>query len=435
MEHMVDISTQLAGVTMRTPFGVSPHNLDKPWFPGKKAAELFAKYVEAGAGYIYIPALVPGEPTEAEKNLDFPALFGSQNYVGRWMKVGLDSQHREVIAHIYTAKNLFNYVSWAKELMDTLRPTLPENVPVIAQVLVHDMDPVKWADQVKRVVDAIKPDIIELNTGCPVGAMCHLDAKNLPPEAKWGMMMGAAPEVFLPVLEACVNATSLPVGFKLTPEVGYPRMLYLTEEARNVGARFVVTTHKYFVVPPPDIWNEGRGKYPGVSDQANILSDIGGPMLRFSMYKATALISKNIPGIDTFAGGGITAPEHIVEAIMLGAKACQTLTGIVLNGIEFIRKSNDWLKGYMKQCGYHSIEDFRGLGLKYLKSSMEVEFYYYRAKIDEAKCTQCGQCAASYCPAISMHDGAPFVDEKYCSSCAMCTVICPFDAISIVPRV
>jgi len=86
----VDISTQLAGVTMRTPFGVSPHNLDKPWFPGKKAAELFAEYIEAGAGYIYIPALVPGEPTEAEKKLDFPALFRSQNYVGRWMKVSLD---------------------------------------------------------------------------------------------------------------------------------------------------------------------------------------------------------------------------------------------------------------------------------------------------------------------------------------------------------
>ena len=429
-----DISTTLAGVKMRTPFGVSPHNLDKPWFPGKKAAELFLKYVEAGAGYIYIPAIVPGEPTEAEKKCNFPILFQSQNYVGRWMKITLDEAHRrDVIAHIYTAKNLFNYLSWAKELMDEIKPQLPQNVPVIAQVLVHDMDPKQWAEQTKRVAD-LGPDIIELNTGCPVGAMGHIDAKSLPPEAKWGMMMGAAPDVFLPVLEACVKATSLPVGFKLTPEVGYPRMLYLTEEARNAGARFVVTTHKYFVVPPPDIWHGGQGKYPGVSDNANILSDIGGPMLRFSMYKATALITKNIPGIDTFAGGGITAPEHVVEAIMLGASACQTLTGMVLNGIDFIRRSNEWLIKYMKKCGYATIEDFRGLGLKYLKSSTETEFYYYRAFIDEERCTRCGKCAASYCPAISMVDGEPTVDETYCSSCAMCTVICPFDAISIIPR-
>ena len=205
----------------------------------------------------------------------------------------------------------------------------------------------------------------------------------------------------------------------------------MAEEARNTGARFVVTTHKYFVVPPPDIWNGGQGKYPGVSEHANVLSDIGGPMLRFSMYKATALISKNITGIDTFAGGGITSPEHIPEAIMLGANACQTLTGIVLNGIDFIRQCNEWLKKYMKKCGYACIEDFRGLGLKYIQSSTETEFYYYRAFIDDQKCTRCGKCASSYCPAISIVDKKPFIDEYLCSSCAMCTVICPFDAISI----
>ncbi len=429
----VDISTSLAGVRMRTPFGVSPHNLDKPWFPGKKAAELFLEYVEAGAGFVYIPALVPGEPTEAEKKLDFPSLFREQNYVGRWMKVPTDSSRKDILAHIYTAKNLFNYLSWGKELIEGIRPSLPPDVPVIAQVLVHDLDPRKWAEQTRRVAE-LGADIIELNTGCPVGAMCHIDTSKLPPEAKWGMMMGTAPEVFLPVLEACVKAVDIPVGFKMTPEVGYPRMLLITEEARNLGARFAVTTHKYFVVPPPDIWNGGKGKYPGLSDDANVLSDIGGPMLRFSMYKATALVSKNIPGIETFAGGGITAPEHVAEAIMLGANACQTLTGIVTNGIGFIDRTNRWLQEYMAKCGYAKIEDFRGAGLAHLRSSDEVEFYYYKASINREKCTRCGKCAQSYCPAISMVEGSPYIDEAYCSSCAMCTVMCPFDAIDIVSR-
>ncbi|RPJ50247.1 MAG: hypothetical protein EHJ95_07490, partial [Methanobacteriota archaeon] len=66
---MADISTSLAGVRMRSPFGISPHNLDKLWFPGKKAADLFMKYVDAGAGFVYVPAIVPGEPTQAEKDL------------------------------------------------------------------------------------------------------------------------------------------------------------------------------------------------------------------------------------------------------------------------------------------------------------------------------------------------------------------------------
>ncbi|MHB8279978.1 MAG: hypothetical protein ACYDIA_20350, partial [Candidatus Humimicrobiaceae bacterium] len=84
---MIDISTKLAGIKMRSPIGVSPHNLDKPWFPGKKAAECFMKYVDAGAGFIYIPAIVPGEPTKYEKELDFEGLFKNQKYVGRWMRI------------------------------------------------------------------------------------------------------------------------------------------------------------------------------------------------------------------------------------------------------------------------------------------------------------------------------------------------------------
>jgi len=430
-----DISTELDGVKMRSPFGVSPHNLDKAWFPGARAAELYLKYVRAGAGFVYIPAIVPGDPTEWEKNLDFRSLFSNQQYVGRWLKV---REGNTVIGHIYTAKNLFNFLPWAEELIDTLRSKLPENVPIIAQALVHESDPDKWSDHVKRVTE-LGPDIIELNTGCPVGLMGVVDTRRLPPEAKWGMAMGAAPEVFIPVLEAAVKATRLPVGFKLTPESGYPRMMYITEEAAKIGARHVVTTHKYFAIAPPDIWNGGKGPFPALD--ANCPADFGGAALRFSMYKATALVSKNIPSINCFAGGGITRPEHLVEAIMLGAYACQTLTGTVQNGIELITKTNDWLKKYMAKCNYETIDDFRGLGLQYIRSTQETNFPYYVAKVDEKKCTGCGRCAQSYCPAITMTPfkgrnakQLPVVDQKYCSCCGMCGFICPVDAFSYVQR-
>jgi len=430
-----DISTKLDGVKMRSPFGVSPHNLDKAWFPGTKAADLYLKYVDAGAGFVYIPAIVPGDPTEWEKKLDFKNLFTNQQYVGRWLKI---REGNIVLGHIYTAKNLFNFLPWAKELIETLRSKLPEDVPIIVQALVHESDPDKWSDQVKRVTE-LGPDIIELNTGCPVGLMGVVDTRKLPPEAKWGMAMGAAPEVFFPVLEAAVKATKLPVGFKLTPESGYPRMMYITEEAAKIGARHVVTTHKYFAIAPPDIWNEGKGPFPALD--ANCPADMGGAALRLSMYKATALISKNIPNINCFAGGGITHPEHVVEAIMLGAYTCQTLTGIVQNGIKLITKTNDWLKEYMAKCKYETIDDFRGVALQYIKSTQETNFPYHVAKVDEKKCTGCGRCAESYCPAITMKSvkgrkvkQLPVVNQKYCSCCGMCGFICPVDAFSYVKR-
>jgi len=426
---MADISTKLAGVKMRTPFGVSPHNLDKPWFPGKKAAELYLKYVEAGAGFVYIPAIIPGEPTKAEKDLDFEALHKSQQYVGRWLKA---KEGERMLGHFYSAKNLFNYLSWAEELINELKPKLPKDVPIIGQVIVHDLNPEAWVKHVKTV-EALGVDLIELNTGCPLGAMSTMDTKDLPPEAKWGMMMGVSPEVLFPVLETVAEAASVPVGFKLTPESGYPRMMYIVEEAAKRNIKYVVTTHKYFAVAPPDIYNGGRGKYPGVGD-ANLLCDVGGATLRFSMYKATALVSKNIPGIDCFAGGGIMRPEHVIEALMLGAPAAQCLTGIVSGGIKFITKCNKFLEDYLDEYGYKSVSDIVGMGLPYIKGASEVEFEYYVATIDEEKCTKCGKCAESYCPAISMEGGKPFVDARYCSSCAMCTTICPADAIRVLPR-
>lgn len=431
----IDISTELDGVRMRSPLGVSPHNLDKAWFPGSRAAKLYMKYVDAGAGFVYIPAIVPGEPTEWEKRLDFEKLFTNQQYVGRWLKV---KEGNFVIGHIYTAKNLFNYLSWAEDTIKELRKSLPDDVPIIAQALVHGADLDEWAKQVQRVSN-LEPDIIELNTGCPVGLMDVVDARKLPPEAKWGMAMGTSPEIFLPVMEVAVKSINLPVGFKLTPESGYPRMLYLAEGAAKLGAKHVVTTHKYFAIAPPDIWNEGKPIFPALD--ANCPADMGGAVLRLSMYKATALISMNIPEIQCFAGGGITRPEHVAEAIMLGAYACQTLTGIVMNGIKLITQVNEWLKSYMDRCGYSKISDFRGKALKYIKPTQDTYFPYYVAKVDEEKCTGCSKCSESYCPAIVMVDNPsgkpkrlPKVDPSLCSSCAMCGFICPVDAISYVPR-
>ncbi|MHB1254101.1 MAG: hypothetical protein ACYCZ1_08025 [Candidatus Humimicrobiaceae bacterium] len=426
---MIDISTKLAGIKMRSPIGVSPHNLDKPWFPGKKAAECFMKYVDAGAGFIYIPAIVPGEPTKYEKELDFEGLFKNQKYVGRWMRI---NEGKEMLAHIYTAKDLFNFLPWADELIKTIKPKLPENVPIIGQMMVHDVSPEKWADHAKKI-ESLGVDLIELNTGCPVSAMSTLEHLNLPPEAKWGMMMGVLPEILFPVFDAVVSAVKIPVGFKLTPESGFPRMMFIAEEAKKRNLKFIVTTHKYFAVAPPDIYNGGQGKFPAVNG-ANLLADFGGAALRFSMYKATALISKNISGIECFSGGGITRPENVIEALMLGASACQTLTGIVTFGIRFITKINEFIETYMKQMGYKKIDDFKGLGLKYLKGASEVNFEYHVANVIEERCTKCGKCAESYCPAISMKNKKPYVDVKYCSSCAMCTTICPYDAIEIIPR-
>ena len=44
-------------------------------------------------------------------------------------------------------------------------------------------------------------------------------------------------------------------------------------------------------------------------------------------------------------------------------------------------------------------------------------------------CKNCKLCMKLGCPAISIKDGKPFIDETQCNGCGLCTNVCPFGAI------
>ncbi len=58
------------------------------------------------------------------------------------------------------------------------------------------------------------------------------------------------------------------------------------------------------------------------------------------------------------------------------------------------------------------------------------------AHIAEEKCTRCRKCIREIgCPGIVTCDGAVKIDPAQCTGCALCTEVCPFGAISVVPNV
>ncbi len=54
-----------------------------------------------------------------------------------------------------------------------------------------------------------------------------------------------------------------------------------------------------------------------------------------------------------------------------------------------------------------------------------------KAKVDQEKCTGCGQCESA-CPmeVIAIDDGIAVVGDE-CIECGVCIDVCPFDAISL----
>lgn len=55
--------------------------------------------------------------------------------------------------------------------------------------------------------------------------------------------------------------------------------------------------------------------------------------------------------------------------------------------------------------------------------------YTGRCKISDS-CKNCKLCMKLGCPAISIKDGKPFIDETQCNGCGLCTGVCPFGCIS-----
>lgn len=53
-------------------------------------------------------------------------------------------------------------------------------------------------------------------------------------------------------------------------------------------------------------------------------------------------------------------------------------------------------------------------------------------KVDEAKCTGCGDCTET-CPseALKVEDGKVHVNESECSDCAACVDVCNESALSL----
>ena len=141
--------------------------------------------------------------------------------------------------------------------------------------------------------------------------------------------------------------------------------------------------------------------------------------------------------MDIAACGGLVIPEHAIEAMMLGARAVELCSGIMWNGISFISKVIEFMNKYMDEQGYKKMDDFIGMGLKYVVEMQEQLEYWHAhptvAQFDYLKCNRCRTCQDTYCYALYWEDSRPKVNTKMCAGCGLCVIRCPENAISLRP--
>lgn len=442
-----DLSIELAGVRMRTPVGVGSigmpcGNKDKLTLEGY--CNIFLKHLEAGAGFIclphsiHVPESLLEELEKKAKPFEFTRI---SNRPLMFMRADEKSSSLFCIPppHLGTTRNATeSFMRDHAELIRMLKKKKPSEIPMIANVSGLGFFTESLVSGAKAHERA-GVDLIELNLSSPASAQSMLydavdgylseDFPLRPP----GLFLGDQPELVEKVVREVVNAVNIPVGVKISPETGFPRVIDLAKRIKKAGSSFINCSNFALTFAPPNIYNGGRPKLPFID--GNPLLAMAGELIRPMVYKQIALIAKFVPDIDIVACGGISTPEHMVEAMMLGAKSVQMVTPLLYQGRKLIKQDIRFLERYMDRQGYNAVEDFIGLAVEHIKPADELNSTYddrsLFAHVDAQKCKGCGICSDSICLALTEEDHLAKINTECCNGCGMCATICPHHAINL----
>jgi dihydropyrimidine dehydrogenase (NAD+) subunit PreA len=303
----------------------------------------------------------------------------------------------------------------------------------------------EWADILKRCEDT-GCDGVELNFGCPHG-MC---------ERGMGSAVGQEPRVLEELVRWVMDATTLPVIAKLTPNV--TDVVDPGRAARRGGANAVSLINTVQSIIGVDL--ERLVPEPRV-DSASSHGGYCGPAVKPIGLRMVAQLAREKEfGLPISGIGGISGWADAAEYIALGAGTVQVCTAVMHHGYRIVEDLIEGLSDYLDGHGMKSVGELVGRAVPGFREWGELDLnYHVVAEIDADTCIGCQLCH------VACHDGAhqcihlpgtsaiaghvapqaaeatrlaaaapadepyrvPWVDETECVGCNLCALVCPVD--------
>lgn len=406
---MVDLTTKYLGIELKNPLVAASHQ-------HVMTTDQCKKWEKAGIALIELKSII--HPIDSTF-LPFGLLKKKSLY-----RVYYDPKFESIWMHATFAHGMALPLDYGIKMIKDAKKAL--KIPISANFM--PMGPVEEWVKTAKLLEEAGADILTIST-------CPLYVQRIP----------QLPDI-IPKLKPLVDAMNIPVAYKIYPNVMTPWIYKLTGLcsqssevavlAKNVGIKgLVMSTGGLPGMPLPNIEDGGKPPFELVNKIAPGTGAIGRSLLTCT-YMNVVDAARAVPELDISAVGGITSWEHVIGAIMYGAKTAQWATASEFKGFKLATDMVNGIKGFMERKGYDTIEDFRRCALNYISDNpMDWIFPDAYAEVDEAKCDGCGKCtiSATCNGAIALVDGKAKVDPEKCQGCGMCGQLCPTKAISLKP--
>ncbi len=237
---------------------------------------------------------------------------------------------------------------------------------------------------------------------------------------------------YKPILEianALREAVDIPIFAKLSPHI--LNLVEFAKELERVGVDGIVAVNSLGPTLYIDI-EEGKpllgGKYG--------YGWLSGPAIKPLGVRVVAEVAKNT-NLPIIGVGGVMSGEDAIEYFMAGASAVQICTGAIIEGPSIYGRVAREIERWLAEHGYDSVEDIRGMALKYLQE--EPNYEVKNPVVDPEKCNACGICEQA-CRYNAIRVEGEFngkkvavVDQYACYGCGVCVSICPVRAVTFPP--
>ncbi len=302
-----------------------------------------------------------------------------------------------------------------------------------------------WHELIARI-EQTGADGIELNFGCPHGMS----------ERGQGSAVGQVPEYAGRVVEWVKEVARTPVFVKLTPNVTDIRAIAHAVQRNGADAVSLINTINSIIgvdlttlAPRPDV--AGLGTHGGYC----------GPAIKpIALHLVSQLATDPQFALPISGIGGIAHWQDAAEHMLLGATCVQVCTAVMHRGFGIVGRLIGGLREWMDKSGFHRPADFVGRSARRVVEWSELDLNYrVVAEIDASACIDCGLCLTacedgcyqaigvepipagefvSSGPAATAegrrlrvlrgdesHVNVYRVDERRCTGCNMCALVCP----------